>query len=405
MTRTLEVRLHGARVGRLVEGSRGGSRFELAPEYRALLPRPVLGQWFEDHLDEPVIEHRGLPAFFANITPESLRFRQLLARSAGFDDPYDDFALLLAVGADLPGALTMVDGPDEPYPAEPQAPALIEPATSDGLRFSLAGIQLKLSMSGAHDRLTLPARGRAGDWIVKFDSSSYSGLPQNEFATLRWAQLAGFDVPEHHLESVAILEGVPDDLRALGEHVLVIRRFDRSPAGPIHQEDFAQVIGLPRGEEPKYSKAYETLGVLARQILGLPGVDELVRRLVLMIATGNNDAHLKNWSLVYPDRLHAAWSPLYDQVSTIAWPSLDTKLALKMGGSKQPMHSVDRGILGRWARKVGVDEECVQALADQTLTRLAGTWAEAFTAMAPAQRAAVAELWRRVPLLVGHRLG
>src|SRR5690606_13027497 len=110
-------------------------------------------------------------------------------------------------------------------------------------------------------------------------------------------------------------------------HVLAVRRYDRDDGHKIHQEDFAQVVNL--APKHKYDHvSYEQLIRLVDDILGGDGRDEMIRRLVFMIASGNGDAHLKNWSLVYRDQVHARLAPLYDQVATVAWPELPRTLAL-----------------------------------------------------------------------------
>ena len=54
---------------------------------------------------------------------------------------------------------------------------------------------------------------------------------------------------------------------------------------------------------------------------------EFLRRFVFNALIGNADMHLKNWSLIYPDRRAAMLAPAYDFVSTIAYLP-DDRLAL-----------------------------------------------------------------------------
>ena len=49
------------------------------------------------------------------------------------------------------------------------------------------------------------------------------------------------------------------------------------------------------------SGSFVRIATLAKAIVGPAALDEVVHRLVFIVACGNNDAHLKNWSLVYPD--------------------------------------------------------------------------------------------------------
>ena len=60
---------------------------------------------------------------------------------------------------------------------------------------------------------------------------------------------------------------------------------------------------------------------------------EFVRRLVFSVVIGNADMHLKNWSLLYPDRRTPVLSPGYDFVATLPYIPDDT-LGLSFGGSR-----------------------------------------------------------------------
>lgn len=410
--RRLEVLLHDEPVGLLAEDTGGGVEFRFLPRYREMVPRPVLGQKFEDDLDRT---HRsrprtGLPDFFANLIPEG-RLREVILEAASLE-PGDDLSLLHFVGRDLAGAVTVREAPGT---AEANA---FPPRTSiddevlgppgdddsDALHFSVAGVQLKFSMLLEGEKLTLPARGDAGEWIVKFDSPSFPNLPENEYSMLAWARDAGFDVPEHRLLDVDAVVGLPRRYGLADTRVLAVRRYDRRPEGRVHQEDFAQAIGLPPSK--KYRQlTYEAMVRLATSFIGEEGAEELLRRLALMVATGNNDAHLKNWSMIYPDRIQARWSPLYDQVATVAWPGTDRELSLKLAGVKA-FGRIDREAFERLAQKAQIDSGRTLELVAQTLDRLRSTWHRIARElpMVDAHRRAVEEHWRSVPLLREHGL-
>ncbi|MCP4661904.1 MAG: type II toxin-antitoxin system HipA family toxin, partial [bacterium] len=337
-THSSEVLLGDQLAGHLVETAAGAVSFRFHDAYRNRTERPVLGQRFEDDLGRTYRGKKGgLPPHFANLLPEG-KLREVIERTAGIETG-DDLALLTFVGGDLPGAVVLRSSevgtgfPDRLRAVATEPEEVEADREGERLRFSLAGIQMKLSMVRDSDKLTLPARGETGEWIVKFDSPTYPKLPENEYSMLEWARAAGFEVPECHLQDASHLDGLPSRYAPAGSQVLAIRRFDRARRRRIHQEDFAQVVGLPPGKKYEHV-TYETLVKLTRSIVGDSGAEELVRRLALMIACGNNDAHLKNWSLVYPDGMEARLSPLYDQVSTVAWEDLDRTLALKLAGVK-----------------------------------------------------------------------
>jgi serine/threonine-protein kinase HipA len=118
------------------------------------------------------------------------------------------------------------------------------------------------------------------------------------------------------------------------------------------------------------------------------------------VATGNGDAHLKNWSLIYPDKVQAAWAPLYDQVATVAWPETDRELSLKLRGVKK-FGEVDRASFQRLADRVELDRSRLDPMIDETLDRLRQGWRELQKdlPLVSEHRQAVEEHWRRVPLL------
>jgi serine/threonine-protein kinase HipA len=112
------------------------------------------------------------------------------------------------------------------------------------------------------DKLTLPAKSSSGEWIVKFDSPAFRNMSENKFSMLEWARAGGFEVPECHLHSVEDVVGFPRHYAPADSRVLAIRRYDRLPQGErIHQEDFAQAVGLPPGK--KYDQiTHEAMGLL-----------------------------------------------------------------------------------------------------------------------------------------------
>jgi len=400
VSRRLEVLLHGEVVAELVETPEG-SELRLLESYRRRVPRPVLGQRFEDDLERTWRSRKGstLPDFFANLIPEG-KLRQVIEQAAGLEAG-DDLALLAFVGRDLPGAVEVraAEG-EEPFQRR-RGPAAESTAQteSDALRFSLAGVQLKFSMLLEEDKLTLPARDRGGTWIVKLDSPSYPHLPENEYSILEWARAAGFEVPECRLHQAEDLQGLPRRHVARDSKVLAIRRFDRSDKGRIHQEDFAQAVGLPPGM--KYEQiTYETMARLVRRFSDEEAAYELLRRLALVIASGNNDAHLKNWSLIYSDRIRARWSPLYDQMATVAWPGPDRALALKLAGVKG-FDRIDGEAIVHFAERAELDRSRATAEVGKTLERLRAVWQELGAHLPlPADHARrIRRHWRRVPLL------
>lgn len=409
MTASYDVLLHGEVVGRLGVDSHERWTFRFSDAYRARPDRPVLGQKFEDDLARTYPANRPgrLPAFFANLVPERGQLREILERT--FDVAADDdVALLEAIGCDLPGAVEVLasrEGVGALAHLLDEEPALDrEPPPTGGLRFSLAGVQLKFSMLRNGRGLTLPASGQSGDWIVKVAGPNFPDLVENEHAMSQWARVAGFDVPECTIVDMSHLAGLPAAVVHTAKSAFAIRRYDRVGAYRIHQEDFAQVAGKYAGDA-KYQSTYEELASLAIGIAGTPAFDEVVRRLVFMLASGNCDAHLKNWSLLYPDRVHAALAPLYDQVCTMAYEEVDAELALKFVGTREP---ADVGVRAfeKLAQRVNADPARARDIVRETVERLESAWHELrLGAEGPkAVSTAIAAQWKRVPVLreFGH---
>ena len=302
MSDTYLVRVSGVAAGVLVDHG-GHSTFQLLDAYRENPDRPMLGQAFEDDPAKIWTHQNRVPAWFANLLPEG-DLREFLARqlnvSADRDAPF-----LAALGGDLPGAVTVESSdreiqPDADLPDAEPTPHEDDPS---GVRFSVAGYQLKLSMLLDGQRgLTLPGRGALGNFLVKLPSPRFPDVPRNEFVMMSWARAIGIDVPDVMLVDIRALD-LPLGVGSFAEtHAYAVRRFDRGPNGArTHIEDFNQVLGQWPAEKYK-GASYESLGRLIYATTGsTQAVVEYARRLVFVVAIGNEDAHLKNWSLRYPD--------------------------------------------------------------------------------------------------------
>jgi len=294
VTRTLGVQLQGQIVGYLTETTNNQIAFRFTDSYLSASNRPVLGQYFEDDLTRTYYGKKfALPPFFANLIPEHGALRELITSNLDVDSG-DDLALLEAVGRDLPGAVEIirVDEDDLPIQDDLEVPVYGRDREdtldnkASGLRFSLAGVQMKFSVLRDPDRITLPASDRDGEWIVKLGSARFSFTVENEYAIMQWAMAAGFDVPECYLQDAKTVSGSLRKYTNFGDRVFVIRRYDRHNGLRIHQEDFAQVTNLR--PELKYDQIkYEQLGGLIKQLLGDDAYDEFIRRLTFTIASGN----------------------------------------------------------------------------------------------------------------------
>ena len=203
------------------------------------------------------------------------------------------------------------------------------------MRFSLAGVQMKLSVMKKEGGVTLAVDDEHGQYIAKFPSLTHVGLSENEFAILALAEALGMDVPARELVDTTEFAGVPEEFNIMSSgKVLLVRRFDRTPNGArVHTEDFAQVFG--RYPSDKYTgAAYHNIAAALISGVSFDAAIEFVRRLAFAAITGNGDMHLKNWSLLYPgDGRTPVLAPVYDVLSTIPYLPKDG-LALSLAGEK-----------------------------------------------------------------------
>jgi serine/threonine-protein kinase HipA len=374
----LNVKLYGKTVGTLTHLQGDRTLFSFTDEYIADENRPTLSLGFKDDFGQlitqlPVTQTRLLP-YFSNLLPEG-HLREYLARQAGVNQERE-FFLLWALGRDLSGAITVEPADDEAWPIDDNALDSKSPEQrrENALRFSLAGIQLKFSAlydGQANKGLTIPAKGVGGSWIVKLPSARSEGVPENEYAMLTIARLIGIDVPEITLIVVDAIRGLPEGIGDLKGQAFAIKRFDRTPEGLVHTEDFAQVFRVYH--DAKYKKAsYRNIATVLAAETGEAGVEEYIRRLTFCTLTGNADMHLKNWSLIYPDRRTPALSPAYDLVSTIPYIE-DEQAALKFARTKRfDGYTLDE--LSYLAGKAGLPEKLVLDTAKQTVARFHEVW-------------------------------
>lgn len=401
----LEVLLAGQRVGVLRGVPTRRVRFNPDPEWLQGGQRPRLGWTFlvDARLrDEPTL----LPAWFENLLPERTNpLRRRVCEHHGLHE-HDGPALLEVLGRDLPGAVE-VRGLAEPDDDTEDDAATNVSSFAGRLRFSVAGMQPKLSMIRRRDRWMLPAKDELGDWYVKFSGSEYAEVSAVEAATMSWARAAGLEIPDHRLISIDQLVGVDEGFMGTTMTAFAIERFDRTPGGRIHQEDFAQALNFQPydkyGGTGRLCVSYDSLARLVADACGDAALATFIERVAFMVACGDHDAHLKNWSFQWPaDQLRPRLSPCYDLVATVSWPEFDwsaehePETALPLGGSRR-LADLDVERLRSFATTSRAPDAIDRFMA--ALERAKQAWPEQAPHAPERMRAGLYEHWRRVPVL------
>jgi serine/threonine-protein kinase HipA len=376
----LSVRLYGKHIGVINRLAGDRQLFAFEQDYVDDEKRPTLSLSFKGSTGGLVTQTRPtgrrVPPFFSNLLPEG-HLREYLAKRADVNSERE-FFLLAVLGADLPGALVVapLEGDahqadahhDDEHHEDDHGHGGKEP-----LRFSLAGVQLKFSaVMEASGGLTIPADGMGGSWIVKLPSARFAAVPENELAMLELAQRIGISVPENKLVDIASIKGLPEQAHTVESKALAVKRFDRLPSGePVHMEDFAQVFGQFPNDKYKHH-SYANIAAVLWAESGEEATWEFVRRLVFSVVIGNADMHLKNWSLLYPDRRTPVLSPGYDFVATLPYLPADT-LGLSFGDSRS-LSEITPDQMRRFADTARIPASPLWQIAVETAERTAESW-------------------------------
>jgi serine/threonine-protein kinase HipA len=375
----LSVQLHGRQIGVITRLAGDRQLFAFEQEYIDDQQRPTLSLSFKGSTGGLVTNFRPVgrrvPAFFSNLLPEG-HLREYLAKRAEVN-PEREFFLLAVLGADLPGALVVAplerDEQKEDAQQREGGHQDDDHAGEEALRFSLAGVQLKFSaVMETSGGLTIPAGGIGGSWIVKLPSARFAAVPENEFAMLELARRVGIAVPENRLVDIEKIKGLPQEANTVGGKALAVRRFDRLPGGEsVHMEDFAQVFGQYPNAKYKF-RSYANIAAVLWAESNEEATWEFVRRLVFSVVIGNADMHLKNWSLLYPDRRRPVLSPAYDFVATPPYLPNDS-LGLSFGGSRS-LSEITPDQMRRFADVARIPASPLWQIAVETAGRTAAAW-------------------------------
>lgn len=365
----LDVYLYDIFVGQLVQADTALLSFTYNKEYlsrkdahQVSISLPLRE---EPYSDEPT------RAFFLGLLPEDVAL-QRLAKFLRIPEG-NLFALLAAVGGECAGALSFYpQGTEKPNYDDDgyevleddhlkeiisilhQRPLL---AGEKGVRLSLAGAQDKLAVCLINDQIALAKGDLPTTHILKPKIRELEGTVDNEVYCMTLARQVGLNTPDV-------------EIRYTGKTpYYLIERFDREVltngnVRRLHQEDFCQALSI----QP-YRK-YEDNGgpgisdclqlILSNSAQPVIDIPEFIRIQIFNYLIGNADAHGKNFSLLYKNATPVL-APAYDLLSTVVYPRLSKKCAMKVGGEDVP----EKILLEQWyalvpktqSARLGIEEE------------------------------------------------
>lgn len=337
MNRKLDVYLHQTLIGCLSIDSLGDMAFNYTPAYASNKQHLVLSQSLP--LQTEAFDAKQCRPYFSGILPEA-HLRASIARQLGISEK-NDFALLSAIGGECAGAVSLLPSSVTPDNLNPEYRTLDEQALAnildtmhqkpmlvgeDGIRLSLAGAQDKLAVALINHQISIPINGAPSTHILKPMNKDFLSLIENECFCLNLAKKIGLNTAEAALHY------------ANKQPYLLIKRYDRinnhHEIQRLHQEDFCQALGIipemkyQREGGPDLASCFQ----LIRNVSTLPVLDikALLQGVLFNLIIGNNDAHGKNFSILY-DQHNTRLAPFYDMISTVYYPSLATKMAMKIG--------------------------------------------------------------------------
>jgi serine/threonine-protein kinase HipA len=200
----------------------------------------------------------------------------------------------------------------------------LKEAMARATKMSIQGVQPKLSARLNVSAGIFEIADQGGTFIIKPQNDLYEELPENEDLTMRLAALAGIEIPLHGMI-----------YSKDGSRSYFIKRFDRLPKKKrVAVEDFAQLTGQTR--ETKYSSSMEKVAGVLDQFCTFPLIEKqkLFRLTIFNFLCGNEDMHLKNFSLIRRNG-KVEISPSYDLLNTtIAMSNPQEEFALTLAGRK-----------------------------------------------------------------------
>ena len=225
-------------------------------------------------------------------------------------------------------------------------------------KMSIQGVQTKLSAQLKNKEERFELVDQKGHFILKPQSEYYPELPENEAITMTLAATLGLEVPVHGLV-----------YSKDNSMTYFIKRFDRLGKNKkLALEDFAQLSGHDR--HTKYKSSMENVISVIANFCTFPKIEflKLFKLTLFNYLIGNEDMHLKNFSLITKNQI-ISLSPMYDLLnSSIAF---DTKeeLALPLNGKKSNLRKKD--FINYFAiERLGLNQNVINKVLQEIITAI-----------------------------------
>lgn len=198
---------------------------------------------------------------------------------------------------------------------------------------SVTGVQPKLSLGISKEKIAserFAIVGLWGEYILKPQTERYPNLPEIEDLTMHLAEISKIKTVQHSLIKLKS-----------GQLAYMTKRIDRMNGQKLHMEDMCQLT--ERLTEQKYKGSYEKIAKAIKKYTANPGLDvtDYFELVLFCFLTGNNDMHLKNFSLLKRN-LNYELCPAYDLVaSELVVEGDDEDLALNLNGKKKKIKKSD----------------------------------------------------------------
>lgn len=195
-------------------------------------------------------------------------------------------------------------------------------------KLSIQGVQPKLSAKLSIKKGEFELIDKGGTFILKPQNLIFKELPENEDLTMRLASTIGLNIPLHGLI-----------YSKDGSLTYFIKRFDRYGKNKKYAvEDFAQLAGKTR--DTKYNYSMEKVVKLLDLYCTFPAIEKskLFKLTLFNYLVGNEDMHLKNFSIITQDDV-VKMSPHYDLINTtiVMDNNAIDEIALPLNGRKKKL--------------------------------------------------------------------